>query len=175
MIWSLIRKRKRRGWCSCAFSPCCGCYLRHYLYCMCQYWPVSSSECQHEAPPGAKGKDPVSKRPGWLNLDIPMEAVIMKIFSCRGDGEQQLLKEPRFYSCETTHPSTSNPGACWIVVTFKSTFKWELLLWNCVLLSSRDVCAMGVSYGNIFSAGTFMDGAIELSGSPDQHHLYFKR
>lgn len=61
---------------------------------------------------GAKGKDPGSKHPGWLNQDIPAGNVIWKYFHGKelGNGE-------------TTHLSAGNPGACWVMTAFNKTSK----------------------------------------------------
>lgn len=84
------------------------------MYCMCQCCLVGRRECQHGAIPGAKGKDPGSKHPRWLNQDITAGTVIwnMLYFHAKelGNGE-------------TTHLSAGNPGACWVVTAFNSTFK----------------------------------------------------
>lgn len=82
--------------------------------------------------PWCQGQRPCEQALRVTESRHPCKSCYMKIFSCRGDGEWQLLEEPRFHSCETTHPSAS---ACWIVIIFNSTFKWELLLWNCACSS----------------------------------------
>lgn len=159
MTWSLRTKQERRGW----YSWPVVCYLRHCLCCLCPYC-LSSVVSPSRRPP---------LTPRVTQPRYPWRGCAVKVFSCKGDRKGQLLEEPRFHSCES---SASTPGVCWVVIFFNSCFQWELTFWNCwVFLSSWHGCTMWVSCVNIFSAGTSMDMATELSGSLDLHHLYIKR
>lgn len=80
--------------------------------------------------PWCQGQRPCEQAPRVIESRHPWRGCYVKVFSCKGDEEWWLLEEPRFHSCETTSPSASNSGACWIVIIFNSTFKWELSLWN---------------------------------------------
>lgn len=80
--------------------------------------------------PWRQGQRPCEQAPRVTESGHPWRGCYMKVFSCKGDGEWRLLEEPRFHSCETTHPSTSKPGARWTVIIFNSALKWELSLWN---------------------------------------------
>ena len=141
MMWILKKKQRRRGWYSCGLLPPL-CVLSKatsvlhgsMLPCYQQWVPTWGH-------PRGQGQRPCEQAPGLTEPRHPWTGCYMKVFSCKGDGEWRSLEEPRFRSCETTLPSISNPGACWIAIVFKSTLKWELSLWN--------VCVpqlMGCSY-----------------------------
>lgn len=118
--------------------------------------------------PGAKGKAPVTEHPGWPN---PWRGCYVEGFSCKGDREWQLLREPGFHSCETTRPST-RPAGLWLflaVLSDENSHSWN------VHVPQLPGCSYHVGQCiSIFSAGTLMDMIIELSGRPDLYHLYFK-
>lgn len=53
---------------------------------------ISSGECQHEATPRVKGKDPESKHLGWLNQAMHRELVMGKYFLAEQTGNCDGLK-----------------------------------------------------------------------------------
>lgn len=150
------------------------CYLRHHLHCACQYLPHYQQCLPTWGHPWCQGQSPCGQAPTVTEPKHPWRrGCYMKMFPGKRNGDCSKNQEFTSLKPPVPAPAIPVPVGLWLFLTvpLKEMSYSETVF----VLISWAVRTMWVSCVNIFSAGTFGDVAIELSGSPDLHHLYFQR